>query len=416
MIRQIAVPMVIALVLTLLPTALLAQASKEASVTVSGMENVRVQPTLLRLEMRIQASGETAEKAVEQLKERKKAAIAKLKELKAEEGSVRFANTVIGTRIEYAPIEGVRFPTPFGPPQILAPSEAPVAPTTIPAVPSRPYFPLPETTPGSSPPTTTPAIPSPPLAPSQLNPAPAPATPSTSSTSDSGSPPPQVLETSLPVVAPTTGRTTYTPPTYYPASPPSTNAPTAPASPSTTIPGPTLEPIPEASETKSEAYATLHAEWRITTNDPDAIALTGESIRAKLADSHILGADNPSSPVVTTVLPSYGYNYPTPATGIIRGPCGSWFKLSFVGHISDAQRKAATAAAMRKARQRAAELAEVAGMRLGEEGSISSEVNSDFIVSPCVPQFLRQLLLRSSIDPKLCLFRPICRKLPYASI
>ncbi len=65
----------------LLSTTLQARPPKEGTIAASGSESVRVQPTLLRVEVRLHAYGATAEKAVEQLKTLRKAAVAKLKEL-----------------------------------------------------------------------------------------------------------------------------------------------------------------------------------------------------------------------------------------------------------------------------------------------------------------------------------------------
>ena len=139
--RRFAGLLVVALAAVLLSTTVRAAPPKEGTIAASGLESVRVQPTLLRLEVQLRATGATAEKAVEQLKTRRKAAIAKLKDLKAEEGSVRFTSTVL-----------TRNATPgYGPPGsgTPVPGYSPPSGYTLPPTPS--YAPSTESLPSTVP-------------------------------------------------------------------------------------------------------------------------------------------------------------------------------------------------------------------------------------------------------------------------
>jgi len=128
---------------------------------------------------------------------------------------------------------------------------------------------------------------------------------------------------------------------------------------------------------------TLRAEWRLTTSDADGIALAGESLREKLVAAHVFGEDNPWR-VVSIPVPNYvpsGVASPTYARFADGG-----FTLSFVGVLSDVQRKAALAVAMAQARQRAAELAEIAGGRIDELSFAENDTNHSISVgSPYTP-------------------------------
>ncbi len=292
-----------------------AQPPQDSTIKVIGAESVRVQPTLLRLEVRLHARGETADKAVEQLNARRKSATAELKELKAEEASVHFTNTVLTPGL--MPTYSAPVLTPFGPtPPSTTPTLTRPAPTSIP-VPSAPYSPSPATAP---------TIPLPPAAPDG-------ATIHFISVPDERTAP---VPGSLPAVPPATAPATYTPPTLPPGWAAATPAP---------VPN-----GPAEFNAGVDASTILRAEWRLTTSDPDDIALAGESLRAKLAAAGMFAQSNPSYPMPARYgIQSYGRM------------TDAGFTLSFVACLSDAQRKAAMTAALAKARQRAAELAEVAG-------------------------------------------------------
>jgi hypothetical protein len=131
--------------------------------------------------------------------------------------------------------------------------------------------------------------------------------------------------------------------------------------------------MPAVTEIRSNASTTIRAEWRLTTDDPDAIALAGESLRAKLENAHVFGTRGP-------VYRPTAYAY-----ALTADTADSQFILSFVGVLSDSQRKAATSAAMTKARRRTAELAEIAGVGLADACSISSIVSQPLVrVGPVV--------------------------------
>ncbi|MGO9114762.1 MAG: SIMPL domain-containing protein [Thermoguttaceae bacterium] len=342
MICRFACSLVVVLGSTLLSSTGWAQPLKEGTIAASGSEGVRVQPTLLRLEVQLHASGATAEKAVEQIKTGRKAALAKLKDLNVEEGSIRFTNTVIAPNTDpgYVPL-----PAGFLPPTESAPADGTFVPRIAP----------------KSPPTLVP-----PLAPA-----------STSASSETTRP---VIELGPPA--------STAPATISPALPPVASG----LAPSTGLPGYTYasgtvtSANPSSSEGSLTAATTLRAEWRLTTSDPDSIALARESLREKLTAAHVFGESNPWCMVptgTTAPAPNYmpqAYSSPTYARLANVG-----FTLYFVGTLSEPQRKAAMTVAMTKAQQRAAELAETAGGRLGDLCSASSDINQGMLIEPPFP-------------------------------
>ena len=359
--RRFAGLLVAALAAVLLSTTAGAQPRREGTISACGAEGVRVQPTLLRLEVQLHAGGATAEKAVEQLKARRLAALAKLKELKAEEGSIRFTNTVLTRNTNWGAVPSPGYPPPTGTTPFLPGGFAP--PNALPPAESAPPILVPQSAPEP-----------PPMLPSAAP----------SSTADPS-------ETTRPVVelSPPAGTTppATTSPARTPATPPGPAGLSAPAAPATL---PVLKPVapaatapdgppsgylvPTPSDGSLSAATTLRAEWRLATSDPDGIALAGEALREKLVAAGIFGASNSRSRCLVPTTTPYGmpadttvYTYTTVANG--------GFTLFFVGALNDAQRKAALTVATNKARQRAAELADVAGGRLGELWSVESDIH-----------------------------------------
>ena len=258
--------LVVALGSTLLAETVRAQPSKDGTIAASGSQSVHVQPVLLRLEVQLHASGAMAEKAVEQLKARRKTAIAKLKELKAEEGSIRVANTVIMRTFnsEFAPGspgEGI-VPGPTGGDLL------PLVPTPA----GGGFVPLPGATvpPPATPPATEPV---PPILPIHF----------ACSVAAPGDSPRPAIE-----LAPAASTAPLTAPPATTSAPPSVAIPTLPVPPPAgfTVPpaGFATPWVPSSPlSIPLDAATTLRAEWRLTTSDPDGMALAGESLREKLA-------------------------------------------------------------------------------------------------------------------------------------
>jgi uncharacterized protein YggE len=312
-----------------------AETPKEGTITASGSETVRVRPTLLRLQAQIHGSGPTVEKAVEDLKTRRKSAAARLKELNAEADSIRFGSTVIANSANYQPGATIYTPNPYGP--AVSPMNAPLLPPGI--------------DPGeATPPMSVPAAPWPGGVPT-----PAPRAPILSPPADSSS------DAAPPAAAPIAVTAYYAPPEVPPPADYAAPVPAPAVAPPVAAPAagpffalpadsaPTLSPPSYGVATAPsrgysgvpDASASLVAEWRLDTDDPDAIALTAESLRGKLERARAF--------------------WPV-------------YNVSFVARLSDAQRKSATAAAAAKARRRADELVEAAGVRLGNGYTISSEI------------------------------------------
>ena len=337
-----------------------AQPAKEGSIAATASENVRVQPTVLRLEVQLHASGATAEKAVELLKTQRKAALAKLKDLKAEEASIHFTNTALTRMANYGTTPSAPYGVTPSTGTIPAPAGGLPPPVFVPAVPS-------ENVPEPAPPTLPPAF---------------------SFTSAPGDVATPAIELAPPTTTPRASKPLGTgTATSAPASYPATGAAVAPGY---TPPGGYGKPTPYPFSVQFDAATTLRAEWRITTSDPDGIALAGESLRERLIAARVFGEANPSYPVVTGATPSlpfYGPSSAYPAPTYPRTSNG--FTLFFVGTLGDAQRKTAMAAAVSKARQRAAELAEIAGGRIGDLCSASSDTDSPFAPSYTVISFPR---------------------------
>ena len=337
--RRFAALLVVALGTVWLSSTVQAQpAAKEGTVIASGSESVRVPPTLLRLEVQLRGNGETAEKAVEQLKKRRKAAIARLKDLKAEETSIRYTNTAL-TRNSY-------------------PGYAPSG-HSVPSIPGGYYTPPAGTTPEIGPPTLVP----------QTEPESTPPTVVPRATYYSGSAPTTPTRPTAEVGPPAT-----TPPVAELGPPTST-----PPSGTTRILGQIADSIPTTSNRSVTATTTLKAEWRLATADPDGIALAGDAIREKLIAARVFGDPDSGSmvPMLSppTTYPPAPVDQPAPYFSF---PTGG-FTLSYVGTLDDAHRKAAFAAATAKARQRAAELAEAAGCGVGPVGSTMADINNEMM-------------------------------------
>ena len=385
--RRFAGFLVAALATVLLSATVQAQPRREGTIAACGVEAVRVQPTLLRLEVQLQTSGATAEKAVEQLKARRTARIAKLKDLKAEEGSIHFTNTVLTRNAILGSVPSPCYPPPagtapflpggFAPPTVVPPAEL-APPTLVPqSAPEPPPILLPSAAPSSSsdpsettrpvveatPPTGTPPAGTPPATTPALTPAiPRPV--------ELSAPPPRTtFAPALTPAVPNPGGLST------PAAPPTLPMlkPVAPATP-TPLEPPSGDSVPTPSDGGFSATTTLRAEWRLTASDPDGIALAGEALREKLVAAGIFGVSHSRSPCLVPTTTPYGmpadttvYTYTTVANG--------GFTLSFVGTLSDARRKAALTVATNKARQRAAELADIAGGRLGDLWSVESDIH-----------------------------------------
>ena len=102
------------------------------------------------------------------------------------------------------------------------------------------------------------------------------------------------------------------------------------------------------------------------------MALTGEHLRDKLSAAKVFGELDSAYSVRAMVAPyAMPPSYFRPISDC---PFSGVFTLSFVGRLSDAQRKTALAAALGRSRQRATELAEAAGTSLGQPRNVSCEI------------------------------------------
>ncbi len=131
----------VALCVTVFCTPASAAPGTDATVSSSGVASLRTAPSRLRVVMALQAVGETPQAALKNLKTKREAAVAKLKALKADEGSLSFdtprvgnsadANSPVGLLIGRTIVEttpgGIR--TYSAPTPALSPNWAPVMPT-----------------------------------------------------------------------------------------------------------------------------------------------------------------------------------------------------------------------------------------------------------------------------------------------
>ena len=136
------------------------------------------------------------------------------------------------------------------------------------------------------------------------------------------------------------------------------------------------------------ARTTLTAEWPINASKPDNIALNVEKLREKLIAAKFVGDETTyvapamqranNSPMPMMPMPAnQGY-----ATAV--GVCvpNDGLELLYTGTtLSKSERKEALAAAMAKAKEQAAELAEAAGCRLGSLAKVSGGLGDGAYVS-----------------------------------
>jgi len=405
--------MIVAVAMALLPATAWAQ-NVPGTITATGTERVRVQPKAIRFVHEIQVSGKTAEQAVQRLQAQRETAMAKLKELGAEEDSIhgtpasvaRNSSVQPGYYSPYSPSGCPCPPSGYSPPSTstmtpFGPASAPIPPTYVPV--------------GTHPPPA-PTISSPPAsvsAPVSSTYAPPGLTPASPGTVDSS-----VLASPLPNDP--IGTRPQLPPAVYPnPSPqfrpggdassgsgvnPLNSQPTQPA------PGYFRDSIPLL----YVARTTLTAKWPINANKPDDIALVMERLREKLVSAKLDGNDVGQPPVAssTSTPPSLYPNAAMPQMASPSGYCvpGGFgrsddLQLMCIGELSKSERKNAWAAAMTKAKEQAAELAEAAGCHLGPMASVSGNLGVGSCGCPVAPM----VTYRSGFAPhedEVVLFSP----------
>jgi hypothetical protein len=140
------------------------------------------------------------------------------------------------------------------------------------------------------------------------------------------------------------------------------------------------------------ARTTITAQWPINASKPDDIALNVEKLREKLVAAKLGGDGAAQPPAVGIPLPPGPFARYWPAVLVQN----DGFQLTCSGELSKSDRKNALAAAMAKAKEQAAELAEAAGCHLGPLASVSGDFQEDPPVDPRMTpppdENLRQLL------------------------
>jgi len=318
MLRLIAKSVLAVSSIALLSTVTPQRAAGEGTVTGNGEVTLRPLPSVLRMQVQLQSRGSTVEAALARLKDRHESAVEKLKTLEADLQTIT-----------------------FGPPAVSKVSAFPV--------PASPY--------------------SPSSAPSLV---PMPSTPS--------------------------------PPRSYPA--PSTYPSTA------YPPPPPVSPRPVNVPSLFNASATLTVDLPLDADDLERALIVAEGLKKKIRAADVAGIKEPDqlsleeneiaeeaagtavphSPPVAVYAPSSPMyrppstehapvteppqpaRYPTQSAGYVPAPAPTWVpsppqrhtaQFFFVATISPQQRKEALAGAFAKARAKARELAEAAGLELG---------------------------------------------------
>jgi uncharacterized protein YggE len=151
--------------------------------------------------------------------------------------------------------------------------------------------------------------------------------------------------------------------------------------------GPVPPPMIYAPMVNFAARMTLTAEWPINASKPDNIALNVEKLREKLIAAKFVGDETTyvapamqranNSPMPMMPMPAnQGY-----ATAVAVCVPNDGLQLLYTGTLSKSERKEALAAAMAKAKEQAAELAEAAGCRLGSLAKVSGGLGDGAYVS-----------------------------------
>jgi hypothetical protein len=145
-------------------------------------------------------------------------------------------------------------------------------------------------------------------------------------------------------------------------------------------------PMDNARMARFVARTTLTAKWPINASKPDDVALSMEKLREKLIAANLVGDGFSQPPAAGIPIPQAAIVRSMPAQ-LLPVPANSYggpsvavrndgLRLECVGLLSKADRKDALSAAMTKARQHAAELAEAAGCHLGPLASVSGGVDN----------------------------------------
>jgi uncharacterized protein YggE len=362
-----------------------AQQDDAGTVNGQGMVTLRPKPTHLRAQMQLRAQGKTVEQALERLKARREEAIAKLKTLKADEGSVSSGNPSIykgpwpyyGVPMAYgvpaavtAPAQQPYLPPTYAPstntgPSYGVPTPAPPALSPSPYTPSTPANPVPSPlVPGVSLPGLTPSPPS-----ESDPPRPTPITP----------PPSALPSTPPPSWDPYTPRPSFA----TPAAPPAVQMPSTP--PMLMPPTPPTVAPPTSPPTFVTASMTLAAQWRLEGETLEQILIAAESLQERIAIADVPG-NRAATPLpseerepaeqgnTSGAYPGTPLNMPVPYYAPPTQSCTSAAgPFVYVAKLSDSERKKALAEAFEQAKRQAAELAEAAGSGLGSIASLDRE-------------------------------------------
>jgi len=329
----------------------------------TGEVAVKVQPTVLRMEMTLLYHDKTLEGALKKSKEGRAAVTAKLLELKAEKDSIRCGTPLAITvgaatpsygyrtfvpppTASYRPAAGPAL-TPIAPPPTYSPAPAPLAPAGAAEDAGRYGVPAPAVPPATVPPPVT-------------------------------EPAPEGATLPRPAISPTLQSAPSATPALPPPPAPTWSAPGA----ATSAPG-------------WDSYIvsmTIAADWPLAGDSPEALLTAAEKLQGKIVAADLAGikpagkrgGDNePEEAPARTFDPYTPRAYATPAPYGSAGPAyyvpagttaPGMPRFVYAARLTDAQRKAALAEACAKAKTQAKELAEAAGVKLGGIASLSHNI------------------------------------------
>jgi len=307
----------------------------------TGEVTVKVQPTVLRMEMTLQFQDKTLEGALKKLKDGRAVATAKLQELKAQKDSIR-SSTPVAIKV------------------------GPATPTYTYPTPVPPAGPAGDAGRYGAPGVAVPELPPPTVPPPVIEPAPEGAT----------LPRPAIPPTleSVPSAAPAV------PPTAAPAWRAAGTTPSAPGWGCYIV------------------SATIAADWPLAGDSPEALLTAAEKLQEKILAADLAGVkpaasrgddrepeEGPSPPFDPYGTPPYQVPpaCPGPAPGAGPAcyvPAGAAApgmpRFAYAARLTEGQRKAALAEACAKAKTQAKELAEAAGVKLGGIASLSRNINT----------------------------------------
>jgi hypothetical protein len=332
--------------------AVLAEEGNVATVAATGGGTVKLEPTILRMQLTVTAGGKTTADALKDLKEKREAIVKKLKSLGASADSILIGMPSV-----------LSAPPSFGPP-CASPAGPYTPPMPVPA-PSAPLAPVSAVEAGAPKFTAAAAVRSPFLA------------AESAAGGDAETP------TAKPAAVPAT-------PAEAPAEAPATMPPKVPS----IVPGPiaVLGPVAPAPSAPADPYATnpigsvvtvattISADWPLEADGDDALLVKAEKLKARIREADLTGALAAAKKAAEETAEN-GNPQTTPFPVV--EPCG----FSYLAKVTSKDRQAAMAQAFAGAKTQATEIAAAIGRQRGPLVAVESGPMLATFQGPIAPSY-----------------------------